>query len=524
MTLAAESLGEMGELALSSMSDPELFGRHFEPAESWLSWQTVLACLFHLSLAEEELPLFEKCTGRSKEFAQRITQALLLVGRRAGKSRVLAFVATVLACFRDYSPYLAPGERAIVMVLAADRDQAQVIFQYVRALLTETPLLKGLIEKETADEIQLTNRVTIGIYTSSYRAVRGRTLAAALCDEICFWRDDTSRDPASAVLQALRPALATIPGSLLLCASSVYARSGVAYELFSKHWGQNASNTLIWKADTLTMNPSFNREIIEAARIEDPASASSEYDSEFRQDIAGFLTDEDIDAAIDRGIRSRPHVFGFTYFAFCDPSGGRSDAATLAVAHFEKGRVVVDRIEVVESPHDPHEAIARFAEVLREYGLARVTGDNYSGEWVPSAFAKHGVAYALSDLSKSEILLETLPLFTTGMLSLPDHPKLEAELRQLERRPKAQGRDAVGHPKGGHDDVANAALGAAWLVSRQPSASSGDSSITQTTSAHFYAEDRPAPRRLPRHPELLPANLRPQFEPDYSRAISQMDD
>jgi hypothetical protein len=520
--LATDSLAEMGEHALGAMSDPEIFGRHFQPEESWYSWQTVLAVLFHLQLTEGELPLFEKCTGRTQQFDQRITQALLLCGRRSGKSRVLAFVATILACFRrDYSAYLAPGERAIVMVLAADRDQAQVIFQYVRALLVETPLLAGLIERETADELQLTNRVTIGIYTSSYRSIRGRSCAAALCDEICFWRDDTSRDPASAVLAALRPALATIPGSLLLCASSVYARSGIAYELFSKHWGQNASSTLVWKATTLEMNPSFSVQTIEAARLEDPASASSEYDSEFRSDVAGFLLDADIDAAIDRGIRTRPMVLGFTYVAFCDMSGGRSDAATLAIAHQEGGRIVVDKVEVAESPHDPNVVTARFAEVLSSYALGRVTGDNYSGEWVPAAFAKHRIAYSLAELSTSEIFLETLPLFTTGLLSLPDHAKLEAELRQLERRPKSQGRDAVGHPKGGHDDVANSALGAAWLASRQSGYRFEGESVTHAITS-YDPMTRDSERQV-RRPRAVGSLAGMRFEEEFDQALRNYD-
>ena len=38
-------------------------------------------------------------------------------------------------------PYLAPGERATIMVIATDRRQARVIFRYIRALLTMVPML-----------------------------------------------------------------------------------------------------------------------------------------------------------------------------------------------------------------------------------------------------------------------------------------------------------------------------------------------------------------------------------------------
>jgi hypothetical protein len=54
---------------------------------------------------------------------------------------MLALVAVFLACFRDWQRYLAPGERATIMVIATDRRQARVIFRYIRALLTMVPML-----------------------------------------------------------------------------------------------------------------------------------------------------------------------------------------------------------------------------------------------------------------------------------------------------------------------------------------------------------------------------------------------
>jgi len=43
-----------------------------------------------------------------------------------------------LACFIDWRPFLAPGERATIMVIAADRKQARVIMRYVLGLLEAT--------------------------------------------------------------------------------------------------------------------------------------------------------------------------------------------------------------------------------------------------------------------------------------------------------------------------------------------------------------------------------------------------
>jgi hypothetical protein len=38
---------------------------------------------------------------------------------------------------------IAPGERALVMILAVDKDQAGVIFGYLKALIQQTPMLAG---------------------------------------------------------------------------------------------------------------------------------------------------------------------------------------------------------------------------------------------------------------------------------------------------------------------------------------------------------------------------------------------
>jgi len=57
------------------------------------------------------------------------------------------------------------------------------------------PLLTGMIERETADAIDLSNSTTIEIQTASFRTVRGYTIVAALADELAFWRSDESANP-----------------------------------------------------------------------------------------------------------------------------------------------------------------------------------------------------------------------------------------------------------------------------------------------------------------------------------------
>jgi len=62
--------------------------------------------------------------------------------------------------------------------------------------------------------------------------------------------------------------------------------------------------------------------------------------------------------------------------------------------------------------------------------------------------------------------LHLLPLLNSNRIELLDHPRLINQLTGLERRTSRAGRDTIDHVPGGHDDVANAAAGAAVLAAQ----------------------------------------------------------
>jgi hypothetical protein len=88
-----------------------------------------------------------------------------------------------------------------------------------------------------------------------------------------------------------------------------------------------------------------------------------------------------------------------------------------------------------------------------------VTGDSYAAQWLAGAWRKAGIGYFKSELPKSQIYLECLPLFARGLVRLPNHPRLLRELRLLERHTHRSGRDTVDHGRNGHDDHVNAVCG-----------------------------------------------------------------
>jgi hypothetical protein len=408
---------------LDACRDRELFGRWFRNAETWRSWFVFLKALFGLAMTEDEHAVYTRCTNREVPPAGGTRESWLICGRRAGKSFILALIAVFLGCFLDWSRYLSPGERGTVMVIAADRKQARVIYRYATTLLREVPMLKALISRDTAEAIDLTNGITIEILAASFRTVRGYTLVAALCDELAFWRSDESSNPDSEIIAALRPAMATVPGAMLLCASSPYARRGALWTAYRNFFGKHGP-ALIWKADTRTMNPTVPLSFIEEAYETDPAHAAAEYGAEFRTDVETYVAREVVEAAVVLGQHELPPIRGISYVAFTDPSGGSADSMTLAIAHRDKdGRAIIDAVRERRPPFAPESTVYEFAALMKNYGIHTVIGDRYGGEWPRERFRINGIHYEIAEKPKSDFYRDLLPFLNSGRLELLDHPR-----------------------------------------------------------------------------------------------------
>lgn len=433
---------------------------------TWDAWRAFLAALFGLPATEAQAEVIRDCTGRTTLPTEQAREAWMVVGRRGGKSRTAAFLAVFLACFRTYR--LAAGERGVVMVLAADRKQARVIFRYVSALIDAVPMLAKEVESRTAESLILRSGIVIEIHTSSFRSVRGYTVVACIADEIAFWQNtEESANPDHEILAALRPAMATIENALLVALSSPYARRGELWTAYQRHYGVDGDPVLVWKAPSRTMNPALPQHVVDAAYEEDEANASAEYGAEFRRDIETFLPKEVLDAAKQPDRTELPPARGVSYVAFTDPAGGSGgDSFTLAIAHQTRdGKVVLDYAREVKPPFSPEATAKAFADTVRSYRLTYVTGDHYAGEWPREQFSKHGVSYQCADRSKSDLYRECLPLLTAGRVELLDHPKMLRQFGALERRTSRAGKDSIDHPPRQHDDLCNAASGALVLAS-----------------------------------------------------------
>lgn len=481
---------------VEAMDSTRVWRRWFKKPATWAPWRSFLKVLFGLPLDEADLAVYRECTGRSAPPPGGFLEAWLVVGRKGGKSFILALIACFLACFRDWSPFLAPGERGMVTVIAADRKQARTIFRYCRALLVEVPALARLVERADGEAIDLSNGISIEIMTASFRSVRGYTIIAALCDEIAFWRtEETAANPDAEILDALRPAMTTVEGAMLLCASSPYAKRGALFETYRDHFGEDDAEPLVWQAPTLTMHPNVRRSVIDKAYARDAAHAAAEYGAEFRADIETFVSREVIEAAVAPGRRELPVMRGAHYFAFEDPSGASGgDSMTLCIGYRDKeGRVIQAAAREARPPFSPDGVVQEFAALLKSYRIHKVVGDHYAGEWPRERHRAHGIGYEVAKQVTSDLYRDLLPVLNSGQIELLDLPRQTAQLCNLERRTARSGKDSIGHPDKQHDDLANALAGMVTLAvgKRRPMKISA-AALANSANKNYRPKPRPA--------------------------------
>ena len=227
---------------------------------------------------------------------------------------------------------------------------------------------------------------------------------------------------------------------MLIGISTPYRKVGLLFNKHRDHFGQDSDDVLVVQGESAKFNPTLNQSAIDAAIAADPEGMRAEWEATLPlrpRRLLGRSNDR-------RGrYRSRPlelppradHV----YYGFVDPSGGRHDAYTLAVAHCEGELTVIDLVRATRPPFDPHEVTKDYAALCREYGIDEIHGDRYSAEWVSQAFQKAEITYTPSEKNKSDIYLEDASVIHTRRYQHP-RSRTVAARASLARAPHPQGR------------------------------------------------------------------------------------
>jgi len=126
----------------------------------------------------------------------------------------------------------------------------------------------------------------------------------AIFDEVSFWRDESSATPDEETYKAVKPGLASLPGSIIIGISSPYRKKGLLHKNIRIITASRVE-TLVIKAPTRTLNPLIDQAIIDEALADDPESANAEWMAEFRDDISDFISRRAVMACVEEGIRER---------------------------------------------------------------------------------------------------------------------------------------------------------------------------------------------------------------------------
>ena len=453
-----------------ALSDPKLLGDVLR-GPSWFGWHVLLIAAAGEKLNSKERLEFKRLTKRDREPGRMCRELILIFGRRAGKTLAVATFNCWIATCCDHRDVLAPGETGICLLISRDQRAAKIALDYIDGILRDSPVLRRLITNRTADTIELgSRRINIEVRPCNRISSRGATLASIIADEIGHWFTSCDfQNPDVEVLASAKPGLLTTRGPLLM-ASSVYAKYGVLFDSYRKHYGPDGpADILVAYGTSRDINPSLPQVEIDREIEADPVRNRAEYLSEWRDDTAGFIGRAIVGACVGDYFELAP-MPGLIYFCFLDVASGTDggDSYAIAIGHRDGDLIVIDAVREVIPPFSPANIVTNTVVPLcKAYRVEKVWGDNYAGNFAKEPVFRAGIFYELWPQHKSDIYRDPLlPLLNSKRIMLPRVDRLINQCCTLERSVKRSGRDEITHPTHGHDDLINATAGVAAVMQR----------------------------------------------------------
>jgi hypothetical protein len=360
-------------------------------------------------------------------------------------------------------------------IIAPTKSQSAAILNYALGFLRTSEILRDELVSVEDDKIVLRNGHVIETLAASFKTLRSKTLLGACLDEAGFLSDIESGRPDLEAQRALLPSLAGTDGQLLIL-SSPFKRTGLLFQMHRDFFGKASDDVLVIAGGTRDFNPTIAESVVEAASQSDPVGAISEWLGGWRDDAEAYLAAEVLEEAIDTGVTQRVYDEEHNYVGFCDLSFGRAESSACSICHAEGEVIVQDALlEVCAPAASTTEMVEQIASLLQSYGLAEVWGDGAGGDWARNEFRRHNITFEVTPrktASKTQLYLQTAPLFAAKRVWLLDCPRLIAQFRALRKTLTSTGRTVIDHPHhhGRHqkmDDCSNATAGSIWRAMQQ---------------------------------------------------------
>lgn len=271
------------------------------------------------------------------------------LGRRSGKTLMAAVSACYAACMLDecYKAFLRPGERFFIVSVANTIDQARIALQGVKDLINNSPVLKRLIVRETADTLELRNGAVFKALPASSRGGRGMACPFIIFDELAHAIDTESGNAAGGSLyQSLSPATAQFGefGKVLML-SSPWLQSGIFWDLFKQGNTGDFAHIQVRQEPSWEMNPTLSPEFLAQEKARDPILFDVEYGANFSQSLSALVSGDLVEAATNhqRSFLPPQDKYKGRYYLSLDPAKGNRDRYTACIVHYEENRLIVDK-------------------------------------------------------------------------------------------------------------------------------------------------------------------------------------
>ena len=384
-----------------------------------------------------------------KLFRDKITHGVWCLGRRSSKSTMAAISAVYMAfCHDDYfKKRIRKGENFYIITVANDLKQAKIALDFIRQLIINSPLDQEIV-RETALEIELSNKCVFQAIPASARASRGKAVAMCIFDECAFGLEGDANRGTKALFDALAPSIAQFaPYSKILELSSPWLTDGTFYTHFKQAESGEFSGMSALQLPTWEVNPSlpFDCEFLQNELKKDPDSFWVEYGAQFRKNNSALLDSGIVDVAInkDRTILPPSQSLKGTYVLALDPARGGvgRDDYTACIVHYEGSRLVVDKFHSFDPDFDiggkKEVNIAKVEDWIKEhhriYDFESIVLDQFNSAGTIQSLAKD---FPISELAwsvstKMKAFSKMKELFNAGLIELYPHKKAIWQIKNL---------------------------------------------------------------------------------------------
>ena len=344
---------------------------------------------------------------------------------------------------------------------AVDRDQARLIVDWARGIVTRTPALASAL---TIDAYKITarNGSVFEVMAADAASAYGRKSAVSFLDEFCQWPNTTN---ARGVWQAVSSAMGKVRGAKLLCATTSGDPGHWSHKIYraalkSKRWSvQDVPGPLVW------VDPDY---LAEQRAIFPESVYRRLHLNEWCAPEDRLTNIDDVQACVKHaGIlepqAGRPYVIGVDL-------GITNDRTVAAVMHAERvvggdghnvvQQLVLDRLEVWTptraNPVDLTAVEEWIALASRQY-RARVVIDPYQAVAMTQRLRSKGVSIEEFTFSQQSVGRLAMALHTSirdHRLGIPDDPELIDELVNVRLRETSPNVYRLDHDPDRHDDRA----------------------------------------------------------------------